>query len=456
MRSAKKTYEIDMLHGAILPKLLRFAVPLTLSTMLQLLFNAADVVVVGRWAGDNSLAAVGSNTSLIALLTNMFLGLSIGANILAARYFGAHEDEELSKTVHTSILLSLYSGVFLTVVGILGARTILIWMQCPANVLDLATLYLRIYFAGMTATMLYNFGAALLRASGDTQRPLYYLFASGVVNVILNLVFVIGFSMSVAGVALATIISQTVSALLVTGMLVREEGALRLDLRRLTFHAGTLKQILLIGLPAGLQSTVFSLSNVVIQSSINSFGSMVVAGNSASSNLEGFVYTAMNAFAQAAVTFTSQNIGARKYHNLDRVIRNCLLCVVVTGLVLGGGAALAGNQLLRFYSSDTAVIATGAERLRLICGFYLLCGIMDVLASSLRGLGYSVLPMVVSLIGVCALRLVWIATIFQLNRTPFMLYISYPISWALTALVHLACLLVVRRKLRQKQQAQAA
>ena len=447
-----RTKELDMLNGALLPKLMMFSLPLALTGILQLLFNAADVVVVGRWAGDNSLAAVGSNTSLIALLTNMFLGLSIGANILAARYFGAHEDEELSKTVHTSILLSLYSGVFLTVVGILGARTILIWMQCPANVLDLATLYLRIYFAGMTATMLYNFGAALLRASGDTQRPLYYLFASGVVNVILNLVFVIGFSMSVAGVALATIISQTVSALLVTGMLVREEGALRLDLRRLAFHAGTLKQILLIGLPAGLQSTVFSLSNVVIQSSINSFGSMVVAGNSASSNLEGFVYTAMNAFAQAAVTFTSQNIGARKYHNLDRVIRNCLLCVVVTGLVLGGGAALAGHQLLRFYSSDTAVIATGAERLRLICGFYLLCGIMDVLASSLRGLGYSVLPMVVSLVGVCVLRLVWIATIFQLNRTPFMLYISYPISWALTALVHLACLLVVRRHLRQKQQ----
>ena len=452
MRSAKKTYEIDMLHGAILPKLLRFAVPLTLSTMLQLLFNAADVVVVGRWAGDNSLAAVGSNTSLIALLTNMFLGLSIGANILAARYFGAHEDEELSKTVHTSILLSLYSGVFLTVVGILGARTILIWMQCPANVLDLATLYLRIYFAGMTATMLYNFGAALLRASGDTQRPLYYLFASGVVNVILNLVFVIGFSMSVAGVALATIISETVSACLVTAMLVREKGALHLDLHKLGFHAGALKQILLIGLPAGLQSTVFSLSNVVIQSAINSFGSTVVAGSSASSNLEGFVYTAMNAFAQAAVTFTSQNMGARKYHNLDRVMRNCLLCAVVTGILLGGGAALAGRQLLHFYSSDEAVIAAGYERLWIICGTYLLCGIMDTLASSLRGLGYSVLPMVVSLIGSCLLRLVWIATIFQLNRTPFMLYISYPISWVLTASVHLICLLVVRRKLQKKGQ----
>ena len=322
-------------------------------------------------------------------------------------------------TVHTAVALGLVSGVLLAVVGFCAARGLLELMSCPEDVISLSTLYLKIYFIGMPMTMLYNFSSALLRAMGDTKRPLYCLAAAGVINVVLNLVFVIGFSMSVAGVALATIISQTVSALLVTGMLVREEGALRLDLRRLAFHAGTLKQILLIGLPAGLQSTVFSLSNVVIQSSINSFGSMVVAGNSASSNLEGFVYTAMNAFAQAAVTFTSQNIGARKYHNLDRVIRNCLLCVVVTGLVLGGGAALAGHQLLRFYSSDTAVIATGAERLRLICGFYLLCGIMDVLASSLRGLGYSVLPMVVSLVGVCVLRLVWIATIFQLNRTPF-------------------------------------
>ena len=257
--------------------------------------------------------------------------------------------------------------------------------------------------------------------------------------------------MSVAGVALATIISETVSACLVTAMLVREKGALHLDLHKLGFHAGALKQILLIGLPAGLQSTVFSLSNVVIQSAINSFGSTVVAGSSASSNLEGFVYTAMNAFAQAAVTFTSQNMGARKYHNLDRVMRNCLLCAVVTGILLGGGAALAGRQLLHFYSSDEAVIAAGYERLWIICGTYLLCGIMDTLASSLRGLGYSVLPMVVSLIGSCLLRLVWIATIFQLNRTPFMLYISYPISWVLTAAVHLACLLVVRHKMRRKR-----
>ena len=432
----------DLTSGPMLQKIILFSVPLAASSILQLLFNAADVVVVGRFAGSTALAAVGSNGALINLLVNLFVGLSLGANVVAARCFGARDEKGVQDTVHTAVALGLVSGVLLAVVGFCAARGLLELMSCPEDVISLSTLYLKIYFIGMPMTMLYNFSSALLRAVGDTKRPLYCLAAAGVINVVLNLVFVIGFSMSVAGVALATIISQTVSALLVTGMLVREEGALRLDLRRLAFHAGTLKQILLIGLPAGLQSTVFSLSNVVIQSSINSFGSMVVAG---------FVYTAMNAFAQAAVTFTSQNIGARKYHNLDRVIRNCLLCAVVTGLVLGGGAALAGHQLLRFYSSDAAVIATGAERLRLICGFYLLCGIMDVLASSLRGLGYSILPMVVSLIGVCALRLVWIATIFQLNRTPFMLYISYPISWALTALVHLTCLLVVRRKLRQKQ-----
>lgn len=325
MRSAKKTYEIDMLHGAILPKLLRFAVPLTLSTMLQLLFNAADVVVVGRWAGDNSLAAVGSNTSLIALLTNMFLGLSIGANILAARHFGAHEDEELSKTVHTSILLSLYSGVFLTVIGILGARTILIWMQCPANVLDLATLYLRIYFAGMTATMLYNFGAALLRASGDTQRPLYYLFASGVVNVILNLVFVIYFHMDVAGVALATVISQCISAALVVRCLMKETGPLRLDFRQLKIYPIKLKQIMQVGIPAGIQGMLFSLANVTVQSSVNSFGEIIMAGSSAAISIEQFIYSNINAFYQANVAFTSQNYGAGDYrrHQEDRYDQRC-------------------------------------------------------------------------------------------------------------------------------------
>ena len=452
MRRQSKGYEIDMCNGTLANKILLFALPLMASSLLQLLFNAADVVVVGQFCGKASLAAVGSNTALINLLVNLFVGLSVGANVVVAQDLGAGRKAEANRAVHTSILLAMISGVVLMIFGVIMARQMLEWMSSPENVIGLASVYLRIYFIGMPATMVYNFGSAILRAKGDTQRPLYFLLAAGVLNVVLNLFFVIVCRLDVAGVAMATSISQYVSAWLILRCLMREHGALHLNLHRMHLNKRVIGRIFQVGLPAGFQGALFSLSNVVIQSSINSFGSMVVAGNSASSNLEGFVYTAMNAFAQAAVTFTSQNIGARKYHNLDRVIRNCLLCVVVTGLVLGGGAALAGNQLLRFYSSDTAVIATGIERLKIICGSYLLCGIMDVLASSLRGLGYSVLPMVVSLVGVCALRLVWIATIFQLNRTPFMLYISYPISWTLTALVHLGCLLVVRRHLRQSQQ----
>ena len=449
---AQTSRSADLTSGPMLQKIILFSIPLAASSILQLLFNAADVVVVGRFAGSTALAAVGSNGSLINLLVNLFVGLSLGANVVAARCFGAKDDHGVQDTVQTSVTLGLVSGVLLAVVGFFAARGLLELMSCPEDGIELSALYLKIYFIGMPMTMLYNFSSALLRAVGDTKRPLYCLAAAGLINVVLNLVFVIGFSMSVAGVALATIISQTVSACMVTRMLMKEEGALHLDLHHLGFHMGALKQILLIGLPAGLQSTVFSLSNVVIQSAINSFGSTVVAGSSASANLEGFVYTAMNAFSQAAVTFTSQNMGARKYQNLNRVVLNCLLCAIVTGVVLGGGAVLAGTQLLHFYSSDAAVIAAGYERLRVICGTYLLCGIMDTLASSLRGLGYSVLPMVVSLVGSCLLRLVWIATIFQLNRTPFMLYISYPISWVLTAAVHLACLLVVRHKMRQRGQ----
>ena len=452
MRSAKKTYEIDMLHGAILPKLLRFAVPLTLSTMLQLLFNAADVVVVGRWAGDNSLAAVGSNTSLIALLTNMFLGLSIGANILAARYFGAHEDEELSKTVHTSILLSLYSGVFLTVVGILGARTILIWMQCPANVLDLATLYLRIYFAGMTATMLYNFGAALLRASGDTQRPLYYLFASGVVNVILNLVFVIYFHMDVAGVALATVISQCISASLVLRCMVKDTGPLHLDLKKMRLHPQAMRQILRIGLPAGFQGILFSLSNVVIQSSVNTFGEVIMAGNSAAANIEQFVYVSMNAMYQATISFTSQNYGAGNYHRIRKIMIRAQGCVLVVGLVLGNAATLAGRVLLSIYTTSPPVIEAGLVRMGIVCTTYALCGMMDVMVGGLRGIGYSIMPMLVSLVGACGLRLLWIATIFQLPQfhTIQTIYWSYPISWAITFGVHVICFLWAMKKVKRQ------
>lgn len=453
MRSAKKTYEIDMLHGAILPKLLRFAVPLTLSTMLQLLFNAADVVVVGRWAGDNSLAAVGSNTSLIALLTNMFLGLSIGANILAARHFGAHEDEELSKTVHTSILLSLYSGVFLTVIGILGARTILIWMQCPANVLDLATLYLRIYFAGMTATMLYNFGAALLRASGDTQRPLYYLFASGVVNVILNLVFVIYFHMDVAGVALATVISQCISAALVVRCLMKETGPLRLDFRQLKIYPIKLKQIMQVGIPAGIQGMLFSLANVTVQSSVNSFGEIIMAGSSAAISIEQFIYSNINAFYQANVAFTSQNYGAGQFERLRPIALYSAACSASVGVLGGLLGYVFGTQLLHIYSSSDAVVAAGMVRIGIIFPLYIFAALMDVIVGAIRGIGYSITPMIVTLLGACAFRILWISTVFQIPRfhTVQCIYWSYPISWALTFLVHLICLSLALRRIYRRE-----
>lgn len=447
---AQASSAADLTSGPLLKKIVLFSVPLALSSVLQLLFNAADVVVVGRFAGSAALAAVGSNGSLINLLTNLFIGLSIGANVVAARCFGARDDTGVRNTVHTSILVSLLCGVVMAVVGFFAARVLLELMSCPEDVIDLSTLYLKIYFIGMPVMMLYNFSSALLRAVGDTRRPLYCLAAAGLINVVLNLVFVIGLRLSVAGVALATIISQTVSAGMVVVLLVRENGPLHLDLRALRIHPATLSQILRIGLPAGLQSTVFSLSNVVIQSAINSFGSLIVAGNSAASNIEGFVYSAMNAFAQACVTFTSQNVGARQYKNVGRVLRGCLSCVVVTGLVLGIGASLLGSTLVSFYSPDPQVIAAGGARLAVICRLYFICGCMDVMAGCLRGLGYSVMPMVVSLLGSCAFRLVWIATIFQMFRSTTTLYLSYPLSWLLTLTVHLICFFVVWRRMMRK------
>ena len=400
---------------------------------------------------DNSLAAVGSNTSLIALLTNMFLGLSIGANILAARYFGAHEDEELSKTVHTSILLSLYSGVFLTVVGILGARTILIWMQTPENVLDLATLYLRIYFLGMTATMVYNFGAALLRAEGDTQRPLYFLFLAGIINVVLNLFFVIGFHLDVAGVAIATVISQCVSAGLVLLCLVKSHTPYRVDLRRLGLKKDKLWGMVKIGLPAGIQGCSFSISNVLIQSSINSFGAMAMAGNTAASNIEGFVSTAQDAFAQAALSFTGQNMGAGKTRRVNRILLLCLVLVTGTGLVLGTGAFLLGHQLLGIYSADPQVIAFGIRRMSICCVLQFVGGLMGVMVGVLRGMGYSFIPMAITIGFVCGFRVVWIFTVFAMFPTLEALYVSYPITWGLAALCDGVCFLIVHRHVSKKQ-----
>lgn len=448
----QKKYEMDMCSGSILKKMLMFTLPLMLSSILQLLFNAADIVVVGRFAGDNSLAAVGSTTALINLLTNLFVGLSIGANVTAARNYGGKREDALSRTVHTAVTISIISGVILTVIGVVGTKEMLRLMSTPDEIIDLAADYLRIYFAGITATTIYNFGSALLRAIGDTKRPLYYLLAAGAVNVVLNLLFVIVFKMDVSGVALATIISESLSAFLVIRCLMRETGAIKLELKKLRVHKAELISIIRIGLPAGFQGIVFALSNVVIQSSVNLFGNIVVAGNSAAANIEGFVYMAMNSFYQATLSFMSQNFGAGEYKRLNKILACGELCVVVVGLVLGNAAVLFGNQLLRIYTDSPEVIAAGMVRLHYISKVYFLCGIMDVLVGALRGIGYSVLPMVVSLLGACGLRLLWIATVFQIPQfhKVEVVYLSYAITWIITAGVHFLCYVIVRKKVTRK------
>ena len=441
-----KASRANMTEGPFLRKIIFFTFPLAAASMLQLLFNAADVVVVGRYAGDFALAAVSSTGSLVNLLVNVLMGLSVGCNVVSARFLGAKDDLEVSHTVQTSIFIAIAGGLFMAVVGVFAARPLLELMSSPPEVIDLTTLYLRIYFAGLPVMMLYNFGSALLRSIGDTSRPLICLAASGVVNVILNLIFVIRFQMSVAGVALATVISQGMAAAMVLAILVKEQGPLHLDLKAIRMYPNIFRQIAAVGLPAGLQGTVFSLSNVVIQSTINSFGPIIMAGNGAAANIESFVYAAMNSCYQACITFTSQNMGARKLENINRILRTCLCLVFTIGIVLGGGAYLMGHTLLGFYSPDPAVIEAGMARLAVVSLLYAICGGMDTIVGSLRGMGASILPMIVSLVGSCALRLVYIATIFQLSPTPHTLYLCYPITWTITLLAHVVCFVYVRRK----------
>lgn len=436
-------YEIDMCEGAILPKVLLFTIPLILSGVLQLLFNAADIIVVGRFAGNQSLAAVGSTSSLINLLVNVFIGLSVGANVMVARFYGAGQEKELSDMIHTAIATAFISGVLLVFIGFFLAEPALIFMGTPEDVIDYSVLYMRIYFAGMPATMLYNFGSAILRAVGDTKRPLYYLLFAGVVNVVLNCIFVICFSMNVAGVAVATVISQVISAFLVIRCLVVYDGALRLDIRKLRIVWGKFFRMLQIGLPAGIQGAFFSISNILIQSSINSFGSVVMAGNTAAGNLEGFVYTGMNAFHQTAISFCGQNYGAQKYKRIWRIMLTCEMCVIVVGVFLGVGAYALAPVLLQLYSQDPEVISYGIIRMGIICVPYALCGMMDVMVGVLRGIGRSVMPMFVTLTGVCLVRVVWIYTIFKEIGTLESLYVSYPITWGLTFVVHTICFCII-------------
>lgn len=455
-RSAR--YEIDMTHGPILKKLLLFTVPLILSSILQLLFNAADVVVVGRFAqqGDLCLAAVGSTGSLTSLIVNMFVGLSVGTNVVAARAWGSGDHKAMKESVHTSMLVSVVSGVILAVVGVIGARVFLEWMNTPGEVIDLSSLYLRIYFAGMPANMIYNFGSAILRSVGDTRRPLIYLIIAGVLNVILNLFFVIVLHMDVEGVALATIISQAVSATLVVICLMRSEGGLRLTLKKLRIAGDTLKEIARIGLPAGFQGVLFSISNVMIQSSINAFGATVMAGSSAAGNLEGFVYVGMNAFHQAAVSFSSQNLGAGEYKRIWRIAVVCQVCVTVVGLLMGVGVWFFGSELLRIYTTSQEVVNAGLVRLTYVCLPYALCGMMDVMTGSLRGIGYSMTPMLVSILGICVFRVAWIATVCKLPACSDIdfVYLSYPISWIITLIAHTICFVWAMRRVKVKLNAQ--
>lgn len=448
-RKKSASYEIDMCNGPILKKMILFAVPLMCSSVLQLLFNAADIVVVGRFAGDNSLAAVGSTSPLINLLTNLFVGLSVGVNVLVSRYYGAKQDRELSETVHTAMAVSVLCGLVLTVIGFFGVKQILHWMQTPEEVLYLSATYLRIYFLGMTAMMVYNFGSAILRAVGDTKRPLYYLLLAGIVNVALNLFFVIVLKMDVAGVGWATVISQCISAVLVMRCLMLEESSIHVDLKQLKIYKDKFRRILHVGLPAGFQGTIFSFANVVVQSSINTFGPVVVAGSSAASNIEGFVYVSMNAFYQAAISFTGQNVGAGKYERINRIMFVSLGCVFVVGFVIGNTAVLFGEQLLGIYSGNPEVIRQGLVRLTYLCMPYALCGMMDVMVGMLRGLGYAVMPMLVSLVGACGIRLLIIATLFQMEgfHKVTTVYMAYPISWLLTFATHVVCFVVIRRKL---------
>ena len=449
-KTARISYRMDMTEGPLTTKIIKFTIPVMLTGILQLLFNTADVIVVGRFTGKTALAAVGSTGSLINLLVSLFMGLSIGTNVLVARYQGAKDDKAVSETVHTSIALGIVGGLILLIIGVVATRPLLEMMATPEDVIDQSTLYMRILFFGMPLNLILNFGAAILRAIGDTKRPLYYLTIAGVINLFLNIFLVTVFSLGVAGVAIATVISEGVSCGLILLCLKHETGAIRLYFNRIKINPSKCVDIMKIGLPAGLQGCIFSISNVLIQSSVNSFGSTVMAGNTAASNIEGFVYVSMNSLYQTCISFTSQNFGAGKFKRIKMVLINCLVIVAITGLVLGNSAYFFGKFLLSAYNNEAEVISYGLIRLSIISTMYFLCGLMDVMVGAMRGIGYSILPMIVSLVGACGLRIVWIYTVFVKFRTLDILFISYPVTWTITFLSHLVCYYIVTRKYKDK------
>ena len=443
-------YEIDMCNGTIMDKLISFSLPLMLSGILQLLFNAVDIVVVGRFTGSQALAAVGSTTALINLFINLFIGVSLGANVLAARYYAAGKQKEMSETVHTAMLFALISGCVMVLAGLFFSRGALELMDTPDDVISQAALYMKIYFMGMPFFMLYNYGAAILRAVGDTKRPLLFLVISGAANAALNLLLVIVFSMGVAGVAVATVISQCISCVMVLSCLIRTESSYQLSLKKLRIRPAYLLQIFQVGIPAGIQSTVITFSNVLLQSSVNSFGSTAMAGYTAANNIFGFLYTSINSVSQACMSFTSQNYGAGKKKRMDLVLRDCLILTVVIGLLMGGGAYLFGPELLHIYTSDEAVITCGMEILLYTTVTYFLCGIMDLIPGALRGMGRSAVPMLLSVIGTVGTRIIWIYLIFPAHRSLAVLFISYPVSWLATIIMQAACFFFVRKNVHSK------
>ncbi len=458
MPQKQKSNNIDMVNGPLFGNIIRYAIPLMLTGVLQLLFNAADLVVVGRYCGRLSIAAVGATGAIINLIINLFIGLSVGVGVTVAVSLGAQDDDRCSRAVHTAMPVAVIGGAVLTVVGVLISRTLLSWMQTPDDVIGLSALYMRIYFCGMIPSLVFNYGAAILRAAGDTKHPLYYLVTAGIINVVLNLFFVIVLKRNVDGVALATILSQCVSAFLIVRFLLRTEGAYKLVFRKMHIYGSELKQIVKIGLPAGIQSSMFSISNVIIQSSINSFGSVAMAGNSAAANIEGFTFIAMNAIHQTGMNFVGQNVGAQRLDRARRVTKDVMFDVFVTGLVLGGLSYLFSHQLLSIYiPGDASAIAYGRLRMKYLCLPYFLDGMMDVMTGVLRGLGSSLLPMIITVFNICVFRVVWIYTIWQVPRfhNLDMLYITYPISWILTLSLLLICYFItMRRKSREFKSAE--
>ena len=439
-------YEIDMCNGSIMDKLISFSLPLMLSSILQLMFNAVDIIVVGRFSSSQALAAVGSTTALINIFTNLFIGISLGANVLAARYFAAGRDKEMSEAVHTAITLALISGVIMAFVGVGMSRTALALMATPPDVIDLSAVYMRIYFMGMPFFMLYNYGAAILRAVGDTKRPLVFLIAAGLTNVVLDLLLVIVIPLGVAGVAIGTVASQMISCILVLRCLYKSEGSYQLRFSRLMIRWIYLKRIFQVGIPAGIQSTVINFSNALLQSSVNSFGSTAMAGYTAANNILGFLYAAVNAVTQACMSFTSQNYSVGKQKRMDRVLLDCMLLSAGVSVVLGVGAYVFGSQILRIYTTETEVIQCGLEILSITTVPYFLCGIMDLIPGALRGMGHSAVPMVLSVIGTVGTRIVWIYGFFPQHRSLHFLFISYPGSWIITIAMQAVCFWFVRKK----------